>query len=244
MELSLRDRVAVVTGGASGIGRSMAEMMANAGARVFSVDRNQNFDLPARITQVQADVTAADSSARVVAEIVQAAGRIDVLCNNAGIMDRFVPAAETDDDLWNSVIAVNLTAPFTLTREVLPLMRAQGGGVITNTASVSGLRGGGAGAAYTVSKAGVIALTRHVAALYDQYGVRCNAICPGVVETNIRGGVEIHEAGQATALEMRPSTLQRGAPSDIGGLALFLASDQARFINGAVIVADGGWMSH
>jgi NAD(P)-dependent dehydrogenase (short-subunit alcohol dehydrogenase family) len=171
-------------------------------------------------------------------------GRIDVLCNNAGIMDYMQGVAEVSDDIWRRVLSINLDGPMFTCRRAVQQMLKQGSGSIINVASTAGFHGGAAGAAYTVAKHGLVGLTRNTAWMYAQRGIRCNAICPGGTKTNIAetmppdrmdaGGAQ--RAGAYAALI--PAMLE---PQDIAALALFLASDESRMVNGAIIPADAGW---
>ena len=174
-----------------GIGRATAIRFAEEGARVVASDVDAEgladtlkavVDAGHDAEAIRADITVQADVERIVAEIGE---RIDVLVNNAGIMDHFVPVTELDDSTWDRVIAVNLTGAMRLCRAVLPAMRQAGRGSVVNVASIGGLTGAVAGTAYVSSKHGVIGLTRSVAALYAEDGVRCNAVCPGGVETNI-----------------------------------------------------------
>ena len=187
-------RVAVVTGAGSGIGRAVAARLAAEGAAVVGCDVNQaglEETLGAvreggnDATMVTADVTSQDQVDRLVDDAVGRHGRVDLLANVAGIMDWFLPAHEVDDETWFRVMAVNVNGPMMLCRKVLPGMLERGGGAIVNVASVAGLRGGGAGIAYTTSKHALVGMTRSIAWTYRADGIRCNAICPGGVETNI-----------------------------------------------------------
>ena len=167
---------------------------------------------------------------------------MDILHNNAGIMDGVRPVAETPDELWEKVMNININAPFRASRRVIPSMLKQGGGVIINTTSVAGLFGGVAGAAYTVSKHALIGLTQNIAAFYGTKGIRCNAMALGGVNTNIGVG-----SGQPSAMGMEQlnkvaAMIPRMAePSEIAELALFLASAKSSYVNGSCIVIDGGW---
>jgi NAD(P)-dependent dehydrogenase (short-subunit alcohol dehydrogenase family) len=238
--MTLRGKVAVVTGGGGGIGGAMARRFAAEGARVLAVDRDaaalaRLADLPS-IRTVEADVATRAGADAVVA----AAGpRVDVLCNNAGIADGLALVDELDEDVWDEVLAVNLTAMFLLCKRVVPLMVAQGGGVIINTSSVSGFRGGRAGPAYTASKYGVVGLSRNIAATFWEDGIRCIALAPGFTDTGMGRGMAISERGlERTRRDtVRPPT---APPDEIASVAVFLASDEARRINGALVVADGG----
>jgi len=161
---------------------------------------------------------------------------LDVLVNDAGIMDRFLPAAETPDELWERVLKVNLTGPFLATKRAIGPMLEGGSGVIVNIASVSGLRGGAAGAAYTASKHGLIGLTKNTAANFATEGIRCVAICPGGVDTGISPGGEPRERGYATLNRVLPAMGRLASPTEIADVAIFCASEEASFLNGAVIV--------
>ena len=134
------------------------------------------------------DLSVGSEVDRMVDETLKSSGRVDILHNNAGIMDGVRPVADTTDEVWEKVMAINVNAPFRASRRVIPSMLKQGGGVIINTASVAGLFGGIAGAAYTVSKHALIGLTRNTAAFYGTKGIRCNAMVLGAVNTNIGVG--------------------------------------------------------
>jgi len=171
-------------------------------------------------------------------------GRLDILCNNAGVMDYMQGVGELSDDVWRRVMGINLDGPMFATRRAVRYMLEHGGGSIVNTASTAGLHGGAAGAAYTVSKHALVGLTRSTAWMYAQRGIRCNAICPGATKTNIQESMpsdRLDPTGAQRAQQfaaLAPAYLE---PEDIASLALFLASDESRHINGAIIPADGGW---
>jgi NAD(P)-dependent dehydrogenase (short-subunit alcohol dehydrogenase family) len=168
-------------------------------------------------------------------------GGIDVLVNNAGIMDRMSALADVTDIEWERIIRVNLTAPFLLTRAVLPHMLAAGGGAIVNTASEAGLRGSAAGAAYTASKHGVVGLTKSLAVMYRRQGIRANAIAPGGTATGIVVDADQAAHGPA-ALGPHFVNLGRVAqPEEQAAAILFLASDAASDINGVILPVDDGW---
>ncbi|MDA0366413.1 MAG: SDR family NAD(P)-dependent oxidoreductase [Chloroflexi bacterium] len=189
-----RDHVALVTGAGSGIGRATALRLAGEGAQVVGCDVNAE-GLDGTLAAIRkaghdasvltADITDQAEVDRIVDDTLARHGRIDVLANVAGIMDWFLPAHEVDDDTWRHVMSVNVDGPMMLCRKVLPSMMERHAGAIVNIASVGGLGGGAAGVAYTVSKHAVVGLTRSIAWVYQTEGIRCNAICPGGVETNI-----------------------------------------------------------
>lgn len=229
----------------------MAELFARNGCTVFAVDV-----VPARVDAVVgrikgagarasgkvADLSLAEEPEKMIDEALTQYGRVDVLCNNAGIMDAVKPVAETTDELWNRVMAVNLDAPFRASRRVIPAMVKQGGGVVINTASVAGLFGGMAGAAYTTSKHALIGLTKSIAAQYGAKGIRCNAMVLGGVNTNIGLGGGTPDKGGYEHLMKAASMMQRMAePGEIAELSLFLASAKSSYVNGSCIVIDGGW---
>ena len=248
--LSLDGKVAVITGAGSGVGKAMAELFAKEGSTVVVVDVvasrvnqvvTELCHSPRRPVGIVRDLSLKSVPEALVDEVVKSQGRIDILCNNAGIMDAVKPVTETDDELWDRVMNTNLTAPFRISRRALPIMMEHGGGVILNTASVAGLFGGRAGAAYTVSKHGLIGLTRSIAASYGGKGIRCNAMVLGAVNTAIGLGGEPSAVG-FEILKKTMATMPRIAdPVEIAKLALFLASDNASFVNGACFTIDAGW---
>lgn len=251
--MRLSGKVAVITGAGSGMGRAMANLFASEGAKIVGADWNQ-----AALDEVVAEVKAAGGeiigiqgnvadqaqAESIIDTAVETFGRVDVLCNNAGVMDNNHGAAEMSNEMWERVIGINLNGPMYLTRKAIPAMKANGGGSIINTASVAGVGGGAAGCAYTVSKHGVIGLTRNTAFRYAQEGIRCNSIVAGAVETNIMNSVDM--AKMDPDASARCNTYYAAIPgqlkaTDIANLALFLASDESKMINGANIPADAGW---
>jgi 3-oxoacyl-[acyl-carrier protein] reductase len=250
--MKLNGKVAVVTGAGSGMGRAMAREFYEQGASVVVVDirgdaAEETVVLvkdPDRSLALTADVSRRDQVEGVVSAVTQRFGRIDLLCNNAGVLDDYTPAHKTPDELWNRVIGVNLTGAFLFSRAVVPGMMAQKKGVIINTASISSFVAGGGGAAYTASKHGVLGLTRQLAFDYGKRGVRVNAICPGAIHTGMTDHLLTPEGRNPhvdAAVAGTPAG-RWGTPEEIAHLALFLASDEADFIHGAAFTADGGWL--
>ncbi|MBX6351937.1 MAG: SDR family oxidoreductase [Thermoflavifilum sp.] len=254
--MKFQGKVAVVTGAGSGMGREIAKLFASQGARVVAADvmEDRLREVETEIQQaggtvrtVLCDVAKEEDIRRMISTATEAFGTLDILVNNAGIMDRMTTVADVTDELWERVFAVNVTGPMRAIRRAIPIMVEKGRGVIINVASVGGLFGSRAGVAYTASKHAVIGLTRNVGFQYAQLGIRCNAIAPGGVETNIMAG--------AAAMDMNDLGVQRtmigmalnprvGKPDEIARIALFLASDDSSMINGAVIVADAGWTAY
>ena len=250
----LNQRVALVTGAASGIGEAIARLFAEEGARVFAADVNvpgvRAVDASIEAaggsaTAVETDVAREDHIRRLVDQAEAAHGRVDVLVNNAGIMDDFLPAGEVTDPVWERVLAVNLAGPMRAIRRVLPIFLRQGGGVIVNISSIAGHQGARAGAAYTSSKHALIGLTRNVAFDYAGRGVRCNAIAPGAIATNIRATI-LHPStlGNERAMCGFAFNPREGAPVEIARVALFLACDDSSYVNGAMLTADSGWTAY
>ncbi len=251
--MRLQGKVAIVTGAGSGIGLATATRFAAEGASVVATDRNGE-----RLAAAVAGITASggqavaaqgDISDRATAEgltdlALETWGRLDVLVNNAGVMDYMQGVGEVTDDVWRRVLAINLDGPMFASRRAVRQMLEQGGGAIVNVASTAGISGAAAGAAYTASKHALVGLTRNTAWMYADRGIRCNAICPGGTATNIAESMptdRLDPVGGARAAAysaLIPAFLE---PDDIAALALFLASDESRHINGAIIPADAGW---
>lgn len=238
-------KTVIVTGAASGIGRATASRIAREGGRVVAVDisaeRLQAFadaHADSEIVQIVGDITSSESVERIVA----AAGeRIDALANVAGINDDFSPAHETTDAVWERVLAINLTGSFKLLRAVLPAMLRAGRGAVVNVASEAGLRGNASGNAYTVSKHGVVGLTRSAAFMYGSQGIRVNTVAPGGVATGIPMPAAISETGAARLHPFHNMIPSVATAEQLAASISFLLSDDATNINGAILPSDGGW---
>jgi len=242
---------AVVTGAASGIGQATALRFAQEGALVIACDVNEAGldDTASQIkaaggeaVPVRADITQQADIDHIL-EVAVGRGPVHSLANVAGIMDHFLPVGEVDDDTWERVMAVNLTAPFRLCRAFVGPLEASGAGSIVNVASIAGLIGLAAGTSYTTSKHAIIGLTRNVAAFYGPRGVRCNAVCPGGVATAIGAS---STPSSEWAWDRVQVGLTRGGesmaePDHIASVITWLASAEARNVNGAVLTADAGW---
>lgn len=245
----LAGKVAVVTGGAGGIGTATATRMAVEGAKVVVADLGapKINDVVAAIENAGgiasgfvADVSSEDSVREMVAFAIRTYGRLDILHNNAADGD----AVGQDYDVvdvnlatWNRILAVNLTGPMLGCRFAIPEMLKSGGGAILNTTSVAGLLAEREHVSYGVSKAGLILLTKHVAVRYGKLGIRCNAIAPGVIVTSRTRARRDSEWLEGVARIHHSRRL--GDPNDVAEVALFLASEAASFINGAVLTVDG-----
>ncbi|MEU9350465.1 glucose 1-dehydrogenase [Streptomyces griseoloalbus] len=246
----LNGRSVIVTGAGSGIGRAAALAFAAQGDRVVVADLNAEGagavvqeieEAGGTAVAVTGDLSDQAVVDRVTATAVERFGGVDVLVNNAGIMDSMSAPADVSDAEWERVIRVNLTAPFLLSRAVLPLMLAAGRGAIVNTASEAALRGSAAGVAYTASKHGVVGLTKSLAVMYRKSGIRANAICPGGTATAIAVDADRSAHGPATLAPHFVNLGRVSRPEEQAAAILFLASDAASNINGAILPVDDGW---
>lgn len=252
--MRLQDRVAVVTGAGSGMGKAIATLYAQEGAKVVVSDINEASaqavaeDIKAKggeATFVVANVAKEEDIQNLIDTTVNTYGTVDILVNNAGIMDSMEPAGDIVDDKWERIFAINTTSVMRATRKVLPIFLEKQKGVIVNIASAGGLHGARAGAAYTASKHAVVGFTKNTGFMYAQQGIRCNAIAPGGVETNIASTMtNINHFGasrQQLGMAINPPA---GKSEEIAQVALFLGSDESSFVNGTVVTADAGWSSY
>lgn len=239
-------KVAIVTGGASGIGREIVRGLHAEGATVAVVDLNAAgiddlvSELGERASGHAADLRERKSIAEVAQQVISQHGGVDLLFNNAGVTDLFKSATDTSDEAWDAVMAINLEAQFFLSRAVLPSMLERGGGAIVGTGSIASVVGGGGGVAYTTSKHAVVGLTKALAFDYGPKGVRVNAVLPGAIQTPMTSSEDALVEGADDAITA--TTAGRWAqPEEVAAVALFLASDEASFVHGSVYTVDGGW---
>lgn len=252
--LSLHGKVAIVTGAASGIGRGIAIRLAEMGAAVAVLDKNAGGgkETVSKILQaggaasfICSDVSSLADCHEAVKSVIKLYGRIDILCNNAGVTVRKdVPALEEKE--WDTVLDVTLKSVYLLSREVIPHLIRQGGGAIVNIGSGWSLEAGPKAAAYCAAKAGVLNLTRAMAIDHGKDNIRVNCICPGDVDTPMLAS-ECRQLGDPPEQFMREAAnrpLNRiGTPEDVANVVLFLASDMSKWITGAHIVVDGGGLA-
>ena len=235
-----RDKVALVTGASSGMGLATARHLRDRGAMVFTAQRRPAEGFP----HISADLEDPAAPEQIVAALGEAAGRLDILINNAGIM-REGTVEETSVEDWHAQIAVNLTAPFLLIRAAMPLLRVRGGAIV-NVGSIEGLGNNPRHPAYGASKAGLHGLTRAVAVDHGPHGVRCNAVAPGWIDTPLNddfiASLESPETFRAQIGGLHPVG-RTGRPEDVAELICWLASDAAAFVTGQVMTIDGGRMT-
>lgn len=252
----LQEKVIIVTGGGSGIGRAAAELFARDGAHVAVVDRNAAaaeetaagiVALGGQAMALSSDVSDDSQVAAMVESVGQHFGRLDGAFNNAGIELHSKPVPELTADEWRRVIDVNLTGIFLCMRHELPLMARSGGGAIVNTSSAGAISTQPNMAEYAASKAGILGLTRSAAAEHGATGVRVNAVLPGLILTPMtedRLFSDPHFASAMEPMRQRHSVGRFGKPDDVAQAVRWLLSDHAGFVNGASIAVDGGFTAH
>ena len=261
----LKDKIIIVTGAFSGIGKEITKLLIENGATVVGTGRNQKNalklqkeieekyldklseekDISSLFIYHLGDITKNDTIQSVVDLTINKFGRIDVVINNAGMIDRFNTAHNITDELWEYVFKLNVTGPMKLTREVIPYMIKQKSGNIINIGSLASLDGGKGGVAYVSSKHALLGLTKNTAQAYGRQGIRCNLIAPsfsltGIVKPNktikIRGFIMVLR-GLRTGFKLIKK-------QSIAKVVLFLVSDKSKFINGSSIIIDGGWSAY
>jgi short-subunit dehydrogenase len=255
--MRLKGKVAVITGTGSGMGRAMANLFTREGAKVVAAEWNQATldevvaEVKAsggEITGVQADVSKRADDQRIIQTAIVAYGRIDILVNNAGIMDNMAAAGDFDEATLERVMGINTYGPLYLINAALPHFLAQNKGVIVNVASLAGIGGGAAGVVYTMSKHAAVGLTKNTAWMYAKKGIRCNGLAVGGVATGIMqntagkvADMDLASVGPARAGEWASMAPSFGEPMDIALAALYLATDESKFVNGAILNIDAGW---
>jgi NAD(P)-dependent dehydrogenase (short-subunit alcohol dehydrogenase family) len=247
----LDGKVAVITGANSGIGEVTAELFAREGAAVVLVARRKEklIEVEERIKaaggqalSVPGDVTSLEDCQNVFKQTIDTFGKVDILINNAGIVDNHTQTLKCTDELWDRVIAINLTGTFLFCREALKYMKEAGEGAIVNVSSIAGVYANG-GAAYTASKYGVIGLTKNIALQYSGTGIRCNATCPGPTPTPLNTPDKFeHFDHEFTDICARHTDMTVGVSESIdqANAILFLCTDESKFMTGQALVIDRG----
>lgn len=249
--MRFENKSVVVTGASSGMGRRIALDFAKEGATVIAVARRQERleelakeaeGLAGKILPYAGDISSEEVNEGMIDFAVKECGKLDVLVNNAGIMDEFKPIDEVTNEQWERVMNVNLVGPmYAMRKAVKVMMEQENGGNIVNVASIGGICGCRAGASYTASKHALVGLTKNTAYMYTGKKIRCNAVCPGGIETEVMNSqTDISAAGMARMRAGLDSSIPVGKSEDISTAVLYIASDDAKFMTGAEIVIDGG----
>lgn len=251
---ALNGKVALITGGASGIGRATALLFAREGAAVVVADVNESegkavvqtiIDEGGRAIFTRCDVTRAEDCQLAVRQTVEQLGKLDILFNNAGIIRR-ASVVETREEEWDLVMATNVKSVFLLSKYAIPIMAEAGGGVIINNASGWGLVGGRNAASYCASKGAVVLLTKAIALDHGAQSIRVNCVCPGDTDTPMlrNEAQQLGKPEEQFLAESAQRPLQRiGRPEEIAQAVLFLASDASSFVTGTALVVDGGGLA-
>lgn len=242
----LENKIALITGAANGMGYTMVETFVREGAKVIACDIlpevMEKWNSVENVEPIVFDVTNCDMVNETIADIAKKYGKLDILCNVAGINDLMYPLTETSNEMWDRVMNLDLKGPFFTTRAAVTEMIKTGGGVILNISSLAQFSGNH-GASYSAAKHGLRGLTMHTAVYYCDKGIRCNAICPGGTATNIEehSGGKYHAEGMTRAVQCLGTVpIPYGTTQEIADVALFLCSDESSKINGAIIPVDGG----
>ncbi len=245
----LEGKVAMVSGAGRGIGKAIALALAGAGADVVVFSRTpEQFRRTAeeiealgrRSLGMRVDVSVASDVEAVVRKTVETFGRLDILVNNAGLNPSYARMERVSEEEYDQIMAVNVKGAFLCSQRVIPIMKERGGGCIINVASVAGLKGLFKCSAYTASKGALVQLTRTMALELAPFNIRVNALCPGFVRTDLTEGLLSSERGRERVLSLIPMG-RTGEPEEIAPAAVFLASDAASYVTGAVLCVDGGW---
>ncbi|MEN9346379.1 MAG: hypothetical protein RLZZ60_1848 [Bacteroidota bacterium] len=254
--MKLQNKTAIVTGAGAGLGKAICQLFAAEGCKVIAADvhperlealKQSLQALGYTITTCTVDVANQSSVKAMIDQAMSTYGQIDVLVNNAGVMDNFEPVGDCPDSTWNKVMNINLNGVYYAMNAAVPHMLKAGKGSIINVASIGGLFGARAGAAYTTSKHAVIGLSKNTGYMYAKLGIRCNAIAPGAMETQIAESMDMSKITALVNERIMPGMAlnpRTSNPTEVAQVALFLASDDSSFVNASVVTADGGWSAY
>lgn len=248
--MKFENKSVVVTGASTGMGRQIALDFAKEGATVIAVARRkerleelvkESESLSGKILSYVGDVSLEEVNEGMIEYAVKECGKLDILVNNAGVMDEFTPVGDMSNDLWRKIMSVNLDGPVYAMRKAVQVMNGQeSGGNIVNVASIGGVNGCRAGAAYTASKHALVGISKNTAYMYTGK-IRCNVICPGGVETEVmQSQTNINQFGMGRIMAGLDRSIPQGKVEDISSAVLYVASDEAKFMTGSVVVIDGG----
>ncbi len=256
--MKLSDQVAIITGAASGLGEAIAMAFAREGANMIIADiQEEKLNNVAKrasgygriIVPLKANMLAKEEIKKMVETAIKKFNKIDILVNNAGSPDDYTAVAEMSDQMWDRTLKLLLYAPFYASKEAMRYMLKAKKGNIINISSLAGVTSGRAGVAYTCAKHGLVGLTKNTAFMYADDGIRCNAICPGAVNTPLvenvyNGTTPVSKIAFEKCISGASNMPRVGEPEEISSIAVFLASSDSSFINGSTIVADAGWSSY
>ena len=250
----LENKVAVITGTGAGLGKAITMLYAKEGAKVVIADMNleaaeetvkEITDNGGQAIAVKTNVTVEEDIQNMYNVAIEKFSTVDILVNNAGIGDNMYAAGNVPDDVWDRVISINTTGAMRAMRKAIQIFEEKKSGVIVNMASLSGVEGGRGGLTYTASKFALVGMTKNVAAHYNKLGIRCNAIAPSAVPTNLaKAMTQPDPFGMERAVAGLNLMPRSGTTEEIANIALFLGSDESSFVNGAVITADAGWSAY
>lgn len=254
--MKLKGKIAVVTGASSGMGKEIAYIFAKEGAIVYAAARRiekleelaeKAKDFEGKIIPCSSDLINQEDAENLIEYAYTNSGKLDILVNNAGMMDDFSAVGDVKDDMLNKIFDLNVFANFYTSRKAVNIFLKEGKGNIINIASLSGLYGARAGAVYTAAKHALVGLTKNTGFMYAKQNIRCNAICPGGVETDIGSGEymkHINEDAMNIIMTGMGGNPRNGNTAEIAEIVLFLASDESSLINGQCIVSDAGWSAY
>lgn len=253
--MKLEGKIAVVTGASSGMGREISKLFVKEGATVIAVARRkerleelceETKDCAGKVVAFPGDISKREVNEEMIDLAVKEYGSIDILVNNAGIMDEMTPISELNDELWEKVQKVNVYGPMCASRKAVnEMIEQENGGTIVNIASVGGLMGCRAGISYTASKWALVGMTKNIAFTYADKNIRCNAVCPGGVATEVAVNMKNpSQLGMGKAISGAANAPRTGKPEEIAKAVLFLACDDSSLINGVAMAADAGWTAY